>query len=47
MVEIDPQIDPVPEVDGYEFGYYAFGVLPPIEVQEINDNGSDDEPKHL
>ena len=38
LIEIDPQIDPIPEEDGYEFGYYAFDMLPPIEVQEIDDN---------
>ena len=29
LIEIDAQMDQVPEEDGYEFGYYAFDVLPP------------------
>ena len=37
LIEIDPQIELISEKDGFEFGYYAFDVLPPIEVQEIND----------
>ena len=34
LIEIDPQIELFPEEDGFEFGYYAFDVLPPIEVQK-------------
>ena len=35
LIDIDPQIVSIPEEDGFEFGYYAFDVLPPIVVQEI------------
>ena len=37
LIEIDPQIEPILEEDGFKFKYYAFDVLPPIEVQEMND----------
>ena len=47
LIEIDPQIDKKPEEDGYEFGYYAFDILPLIEVQEIDDNGSNDESEDI
>ena len=47
LIDIDPQIYQVPEEDGYKFGYYAFDVLPPIEVHKINDDGSNDEQKDL
>ena len=32
LIEINPQIELVPEEDGFEFGYYAFDKLPPIKV---------------
>ena len=38
LIEIDPQIELIPEEDGFEFGYYAFDILPPIEVSEINED---------
>ena len=41
LIEIDPQIELTPEEDGFEFGYYAFDVLPPIEVHDINDEERD------
>ena len=41
LIEIDPQIELTPEEDGFEFGYYAFDVLPSIEVQEINDEAKE------
>ena len=41
LIEIDPQIQLTPEEDGFEFGYYAFDVLPPIEVHDINDEEKD------
>ena len=41
LIEIDPQIELTPEEDGFEFGYYAFDVLPPIEVCDINDEEKD------
>ena len=47
LIKIDPQIDPIPEEDGYEFGYHTFDVLPPIEVQEVNDDKDEEELKDL
>ena len=38
LIEIDSQIELIPEEDGFEFGYYAFDILPPIEVSEINED---------
>ena len=47
MIEIDPQIDPIPEEDGYEFSYYAFDVLLPIGAHKINDDNDEEEVKDL
>ena len=47
LIEIDPQIDQEPEEDGYKFRYYAFDVLPPIEVQEIDDNKDNDDSEDI
>ena len=41
LIEIDPPIELIPEEDGFEFGYYAFDVLPPIKVKEINDDAKE------
>ena len=41
LIEIDPNIELTAEEDGFEFGYYAFDVLPPIEMQEINDEAKE------
>ena len=35
MIDIDPQVLPEPEPEGYEFGYYAFDPLPTLEVYDI------------
>ena len=35
LIEIDPQIQPEPEPEGYEFSYYTFDELPSIEVTNI------------
>ena len=35
LVDIDPQIQPEPEPEGYEFGYYTFDELPNFEVTNI------------
>ena len=35
MIDIDPQIQPEPEPEGYEFGYYTFNPLPVLEVHNI------------
>ena len=32
LIDIDPQIQPEPEPEGYEFGYYTFDELPNLEV---------------
>ena len=38
LIEIDSQIELIPEEDRFEFGYYAFDILPPIEVSKINED---------
>ena len=35
LIEIDPQVQPEPEPEGYKFGYYTFDDLPNIEVTDI------------
>ena len=35
MIDIDPQVLPEPEPEGYEFGYYTFDLLPTLEVHDI------------
>ena len=35
MIDIDPQIQPEPESEGYEFGYYTFDTLPMLEVTNV------------
>ena len=35
LIDIDPQILPVPEPEGYEFGYYTFDQLPTLEVSNV------------
>ena len=35
MIDIDPQIWPEPEPEGYEFSYYTFDLLPAPEVHDI------------
>ena len=35
MINIDPQIQPEPEPEGHEFGYYTFDPLPVLEVHDI------------
>ena len=50
LIDIDPQIQPEPEPEGYEFGYYTFDPLPALEVHNIEatsekstqDDASDD-----
>ena len=32
LIDIDPQIQPEPEPEAYEFGYYTFDPLPTLEV---------------
>ena len=41
LIEIDPNVEQLPEEDGHEFGYYAFDILPPIEIQEIDEEDDD------
>ena len=38
LIEIDPQVELILEEDGFEFGYYAFDILPPIKVSKINED---------
>ena len=35
LIDIDPQIQPEPEPEGYKFGYYTFDELPNLEVTNI------------
>ena len=50
LIGIDPQNQPEPEPEGYEFVYYTFDPLPALEVYNIEatsekstqDNTSDD-----
>ena len=35
LIDIDPQIQPEPEPEGYEFGYYTFDQLPTLEVSNF------------
>ena len=35
LIDIDPQIQPEPEPEGYEFGYYTFDSLPTLEVSNV------------
>ena len=46
MIKIDPQVQPEPEPEGYEFGYYTFDPLPALEVHDIK-MSSEDQPKMI
>ena len=35
LIDIDPQIQPELEPEGYEFGYYTFDPLPKLEVSNV------------
>ena len=35
LISIDPHVQPEPESEGHEFGYYTFNPLPALEVQDI------------
>ena len=35
LIDIDPQIQPEPEPEGYEFSYYTFDPLPTLEVSNV------------
>ena len=35
LIDIDPQIQPESEPEGYEFGYYTFDSLPTLEVSNV------------
>ena len=35
LIDIDPQVQPESEPEGYEFGYYTFDTLPTLEVSNI------------
>ena len=35
QIEIDPEIQPKPEPEGYEFRYYTFDELPNLEITNI------------
>ena len=35
LIDIDPDMEQFPEEDGHGFGYYAFDILPTIEISAI------------
>ena len=35
LIDIYPQIQPEPEPEGYEFGYYTFDMLPTLQVTNV------------
>ena len=35
MINLDPQVQPEPELEGYEFSYYTFDPLPAMVVHDI------------
>ena len=35
LINIDSQVQPESEPEGYEFGYYTFDTLPTLEVSNI------------
>ena len=35
LIDIDPQVQPKPEPEGYEFRYYTCDELPKLEVSNI------------
>ena len=35
LIDIDPQVQPEPEPEGYELRYYTFDELPELEVSNI------------
>ena len=42
LIEIDPQVQSEPELEGYEFGYYTFDQLPALDVHDIQTSSPDD-----
>ena len=44
MINIDPQIQPEPELEGHEFGYYTFNPLPALEVHDIQTSSTGSTP---
>ena len=51
MIDIEPLVQPEPEPEGYEFGYYTFDPLPTLKIHNIqmslagstqDDNANDD-----
>ena len=35
LIDVDPQVQPESEPEGYEFGYYTFDTLPALEVSNV------------
>ena len=35
LIDIDLQVQPESEPEGYEFGYYIFDILPTLEVSNV------------
>ena len=38
LIDIDPQVQPESEPEGYEFGYYTFDTLPTLEVSNVENS---------
>ena len=45
MIDIDPQVQPDPEPERYEFGYYTFDPLPILEVHDIKTSSEGSTPR--
>ena len=46
LINIDPQIQPEPELEGHEFGYYMFDPLPTLEIHEIQTSSIETTPNN-
>ena len=46
LIKIDPTITPESE-EGYEFGYYVFDPLPPMSVEEIDEQVNETQVKQV
>ena len=47
LINIDPTVKPESEPEGYEFGYYVFDPLPPMSVEEIDEQVNETQVKQV
>ena len=47
LIEIDPQVQLESEPKGYEFGYYTFDQLPPLDINDVQTSSPDDQKEDL